>query len=56
MENLTKVEGLVSFLVSTTKQRETERLWGIGDILGVLKAWEAAPVRRSIWEEGHGMV
>ena len=34
----------------------TERLWEIGDIVGVLKAWEAAQVRRSIQEEGHGMV
>ena len=34
----------------------TERLWEIGDIVGVLEAWEAAQVRRSIWEEGHGMV
>jgi hypothetical protein len=25
----------------------TERLWEIGDIVGVLKAWEAAQVRRS---------
>ncbi len=51
-----RVEGPVSFLASTTKQGEPERLWGIGDIVGVLNAWEAAPVRRSIWEEGHGMV
>ncbi len=28
----------------------------IGDIVGVLEAWEVAQVRRSIWEEGHGMV
>jgi hypothetical protein len=34
----------------------TERLWEIGDIVGVLEAWEVAQVRRSIWEEGHGMV
>ena len=34
----------------------TERLWEIGDIVGVLEAWEPAQVRRSIWEEGHGMV
>jgi hypothetical protein len=34
----------------------TERLWEIGDIVRVLEAWEAAKVRRSIWEEGHGMV
>jgi hypothetical protein len=34
----------------------TERLWEIGDIVGVLEAWEAAQVRRSIWEEDHGMV
>jgi hypothetical protein len=34
----------------------TERLWEIGDIVEVLKAWEAAQVRRSSWEEGHGMV
>jgi hypothetical protein len=26
----------------------TERLWEIGDIVGVLEAWEAAQVRRSI--------
>jgi len=31
----------------------TERLWEIGDIVGVLEAWEAAQVRRSSWEEGH---
>jgi hypothetical protein len=29
----------------------TERLWEIGDIVGVLEAWEAAQVRRSIWEK-----
>ena len=34
----------------------TERLWEIGDIVGVLEAWEAAQVERSSWEEGHGMV
>jgi hypothetical protein len=34
----------------------TERLWEIGDIVGVLEAWEVAQMRRSIWEEGHGMV
>jgi hypothetical protein len=34
----------------------TERLWEIGDIVGVLEAWEVAQVRRSIWEECHGMV
>ena len=28
----------------------------IGDIVGVLEAWEAAQVGRSSWEEGHGMV
>jgi hypothetical protein len=36
--------------------KATERLWEIGDIVGVLEAWEPAQVRRSIWEEGHGMV
>jgi hypothetical protein len=36
--------------------KSAERLWEIGDIVGVLEAWEAAQVRRSIWEEGHGMV
>ena len=30
--------------------KATERLWEIGE------AWEPAQVRRSIWEEGHGMV
>jgi hypothetical protein len=34
----------------------TKRLWEIGDIVGVLEAWEVAQVRRSIWEESHGMV
>jgi len=34
----------------------TKRLWEIGDIVVVLEAWEVAQVRRSIWEEGHGMV
>jgi len=29
----------------------TERLWEIGDIVGVLEAWEAAQVRRSICEK-----
>jgi hypothetical protein len=35
---------------------KTERLWEIGDIVGALEAWEVAQVRRSIGEEGHGMV
>jgi len=34
----------------------TERVWEIGDIVGVLEAWEPAQVRLSIWEESHGMV
>jgi hypothetical protein len=34
----------------------TDRLWEIGDIVGALEAWEAAQVRRSFWEECHGVV
>jgi hypothetical protein len=35
----------------------TERLCEIGDNgFGVLEAWEVAQARRSVWEEGHGMV
>ena len=34
----------------------TERHWVIGDIVGMLKAWEATQVCWSSWEEGHGMV
>jgi hypothetical protein len=42
--------------LSAVAANVTKRLWEIGDIVGVLEAWEVAQVRRSIWEEGHGMV
>jgi hypothetical protein len=37
-------------------QRLLSGFGNIGDIVGVLKSWEAAQARRSIREEGHGMV
>jgi hypothetical protein len=49
-------EMLVGGIRSTMTATVTERLWEIGDIVGVLKAWEAAQVKRFSWEEGHGMV